>query len=148
VNQNFNQLRVRFPGLGCWVFILLTVWIVGAIGITGILKATLALVLFLVLAPVFAFLGLQFWIRRNLVQGKCPVCEQPLTSLKNVKTTCPSCSTQVTASDEGFERVASDGVIDIQAVDIQGTAVSDDDDSEQSATVIDVEVQRLPEGEI
>ncbi len=148
MKQNFNQLQVRFPGLGCWVFILLTVWIVGAIGITGILKATLALVLFLVLAPVVAIFGLQFWIKRNLIQGSCPVCEQPLTSLKNVKTSCPSCGTQVTVVEGGFERVASDGVIDIQAVDVQSTAASADDDRESGATVIDVEVQRLPEGEV
>ncbi len=148
MNQNFNQLRVRFPGLGCWVFIFIAAWIIGAIGITGILKATLALVLFLVLAPVLALVGLQFWIKRNLIQGRCPVCEQPLTGLKKMKTPCPSCGTQVVVTAEGFERVASDGVIDISAVDVQPTAVSVGDDAEGSATVIDVEVQRLPESEI
>ncbi|MEL6816137.1 MAG: hypothetical protein AAFP03_15215, partial [Cyanobacteria bacterium J06598_3] len=121
VNQNFNQLQVRFPGLGCWIFVLIAFWVVGAIGITGILKSIFALVLFLVLAPVLAFFGLQFWIKRNLIQGNCPVCEQPLTSLKTVDIACPNCGTQVTVGDNGFERVAGEGVIDIQAMDVQTT---------------------------
>ncbi|MEL6553885.1 MAG: hypothetical protein AAFQ63_10560 [Cyanobacteria bacterium J06621_11] len=146
MNQNFNQLQVRFPGLGCWVFVLISFWVIGAIGITGLLKATFALVLFLFLAPVVAFLGLQFWVKRNLVQGSCPVCEQPLTSLKSVKMPCPNCGTQVSVVDGKFERVAGEGVIDVQAVDVQTTAVSVDNDA--AATVIDVEVQRLPEAEM
>ncbi|MGD1899535.1 MAG: hypothetical protein ACFB16_21635 [Phormidesmis sp.] len=152
MNQNFNQLQVRFPGLGCWVFLLIAFWIIGAIGITGVLKSIFALVLFLVLAPVIAFAGLQFWIKRNLVQGNCPVCDQPLTSLKTVNTPCPNCGTQVTVGEAGFERVASEGTIDVQAVDVQAvdvqtSAVGVESSSEESTTVIDVEVQRLPEAD-
>lgn len=146
MNQNFNQLQVRFPGLGCWVFVLISFWIIGAIGITGVLKATFALILFLFLTPVVAFLGLQFWVKRNLVQGSCPVCDQPLTSLKSTKIACPNCGTEVRVADGKFERVAGEGVIDVQAVDVQTSAVSVD--SESDATVIDVEVQRLPEAEV
>ncbi|MEL6604423.1 MAG: hypothetical protein AAFP20_14495 [Cyanobacteria bacterium J06614_10] len=147
MNQNFNQLQVRFPGLGCWVFILIGAWVLGAIGITGILKSIFAVALFLILAPVIAFAGLQFWLRRNLVEGNCPVCEQPLTSLKNLKMACPNCGTEVMVTAEGFERVAAEGVIDIQAVDVQSTTVgtSQVDTSQADSAVIDVEVQRLPE---
>ena len=146
MNQNFNQLQVRFPGLGCWVFVLISFWIIGAIGITGLLKATFALILFLFLTPVVAFLGLQFWVKRNLVQGNCPVCEQPLTSLKSAKIACPNCGTEVRVVEGEFERVAGEGVIDVQAVDVQAAAVTVDEES-NGATVIDVEVQRLPEAE-
>ena len=147
MNQNFNQLQVRFPGLGCWVFILISAWIVGAIGITGILKSIFALVLFLVLAPVLAFLGLQFWVKRNLVEGNSPVCEQPLTGLKNIKTPCPNCGTEVTVTENGFERTAADGIIDVQAVDVKASSgdTSDEEVPFVETTVIDVDVQQLPE---
>lgn len=150
MNQNFNQLQVRFPGLGCWVFVLISFWVIGAIGITGILKSIFALVLFVVLAPVLAFWGLQFWVKRNLVEGNCPVCEQPLTGLKSVKTPCPNCGTEVTATADGFERATTDGVIDVQAVDTNASTVTDesvdDDVPFIETTVVDVDAQQLPEG--
>ena len=93
-----------------------------------------------------AFLALQFWIKRNLVTGNCPVCEQPLTSLKNLKMPCPNCGTELSATREGFERFAADGVIDVQAVDVQTTDMRTSlaDASESATTTIDVDVQRLP----
>jgi len=151
MNQNFNQLQVRFPGLGCWVFVLISFWIVGAIGITGILKSIFALVLFLVLAPVLAFWGLQFWVKRNLVEGNCPVCDQPLTGLKNVETPCPSCGTAVIVTADGVERASADGIIDIQAVDVQASTTEEEDDSAiplietTVMDVVDVDAQQLPE---
>ena len=142
MNQNFNQLQIRFPGLGCWLFILIGVWVLSAIGLSGVIKSIFGLVLFLLLAPVLAFFALRFWIKRNLVTGNCPVCEQPLTSLKSIKIPCPSCGTELSTTQEGFERLATDGVIDIQAVDIQAGATEAGD-----VEVIDVEVQRLPESD-
>ncbi|MGB3765459.1 MAG: hypothetical protein WA947_02785 [Phormidesmis sp.] len=149
MNQNFNQMRVRFPGLGCWIFVLGGAWLLGAIGLSGIVKSIFALVLFLVLTPVIVLIVARFWIKRNLVEGACPICDQSLTSIKNVKMACPNCTTQLMTTEEGFERFAPEGVIDVQAVDIQGSSVdlSSDDDGNTSATTIDVEVQRLPEGE-
>lgn len=136
MNQNFNQLQVRFPGLGCWVFILGSAWLIGAIGLTGIIKASLVVILLLFLAPVVAFLALQFWVKRNLIEGNCPACEQSLTGLKNSKMPCVNCGTELSVTSEGFERFASDGVIDVQAVDIQASTV---DLSDTSGTTIDVD---------
>ncbi|NJM96755.1 MAG: hypothetical protein HC800_05775 [Phormidesmis sp. RL_2_1] len=158
MNQNFNQLQIRFPGLGCWVFVLGTAWLLGAIGLGGILKFTFALVLFIFLAPVLAFLAIQFWLQRNLVKGNCPVCEQPLTSLKNLKMPCPNCGTELSATAEGFERFAADGVIDVQVVDVQSSAVNlsgmnlsgsapSEADATTDATTIDVEVERLTDAD-
>lgn len=142
MNQNFNQLQVRFPGLGCWVFVLGAAWLLGAVGLSGIIKSIAVLVLIVMLAPVLAFFGLQFWLKRNLVNEGCPVCDQTLTGLRGAKVICPSCSTELVATSDGFERTATEGVIDIQAVDIQSSAISVDEANE--ADVIDVEVQRLP----
>jgi len=152
VNQNFNQLQVRFPGLGCWLFVLGGVWLLGAIGLSGVVKSIAALVLFVILAPVLAIFGLQFWVKRNLVNGNCPVCDQTLAGLKNSNLVCPSCSTELIATAEGFERTAADGVIDIQAVDVQAGTAGTGSDSAADADVIDVEVvdvevPRLPEAD-
>ncbi len=149
MNQNFNQLQVRFPGLGCWLFVLVAVWLLGAIGIGGIIKSIFALVLFVVLAPVLAFLALQFWVKRNLIQGNCPVCEQTLAGLKNSKMPCPNCGTELSVTAGGFERFATDGVIDIRAVDVQASNVASNRValSDGDVPTIDVEVERLPDAD-
>ena len=149
MNQNFNQLQVRFPGLGCWLTIFGLVWLLGAIGLGTIVKLTFALVLFLVLAPVLAFAALQFWVKRNLVEGSCPVCDQPLSGLSNLQISCPSCGTALTVIEGQFTRQTTDGVIDIQAVDVQSNTVevTEAETAETTAQTIDVEVQRLPEAD-
>ncbi len=147
MNQQFNQLQTRFPGLGCWLFAFIAIWVIGAIGITGILKSIFAVILFLILAPVVLSIAVRFWLKRNLVTDRCPVCEQPLVCLKQSKTVCPNCATEVTATGEGLERVAADGVIDVQAVDIQPTAATTRDAETSATTTIDVEVQQLPESQ-
>lgn len=146
MNQQFNQLQTRFPGLGCWLFAFIAIWVVGAIGITGILKSIVAVILFLILAPVLLSIAAQFWLKRNLVTGKCPVCAQSLVCIKQSKTVCPNCATEVTATADGLERVAADGVIDVQAIDIQPLATTMETET-ATATTIDVEVQRLSESE-
>ncbi len=149
MNQNFNQLQVRFPGLGCWLFVLGAFWLIGAIGIGGLIKSVFAIVLFVVLAPVLAFFALQFWVKRNLVNGSCPVCSQTLAGLKNSKMPCPNCGTELAVTGDGFERSAPEGVIDIQAVDVQASNVQSTpvELGDTSATTIDVEVQRLPDAD-
>ncbi|EDX85732.1 hypothetical protein S7335_3435 [Synechococcus sp. PCC 7335] len=146
MNQQFNQLQTRFPGLGCWLFAFIAIWVIGAIGITGILKSIFAVVLFLILAPVLLSIAAQFWLKRNLITGNCPVCEQSLVCIKQSKTVCPNCATEVTATADGFERATADGVIDVQAVDIQPASAAVDTET-AAPTTIDVEVQRLPGSE-
>lgn len=149
MNQNFNQMRVRFPGLGCWIFVLGSVWLLGAIGLSGIVKSIFALVLFLMLTPVIVLIVARFWIKKNLVEGSCPVCNQSLTSLKSVKLSCPNCATQLMTTTEDFERFSPEGVIDVQAVDIQSSSVDfrSTDKVNNKSAAIDVEVQQLPEGD-
>lgn len=141
-------MQVRFPNLGCWLFVLGAAWLLGAIGLSGLVKSILALVLLLVLAPVIVLIVARFWLKKNLVEGHCPVCDQSLTSLKSVKLTCPNCTTQLVTTADGFERFAPDGVIDVQAVDVQSSAVDTSvfDTTSASTTTIDVEVEQLPEG--
>ncbi len=150
MNQQFNQLQARFPGLGCWLFVFIAIWVIGAIGITGILKSIFAVILFLILAPVLLSVVARFWLKRNLVTDNCPVCEQSLVCIKQSKTICPNCATEVMATENGLKRVAADGVIDVQAVDIQTSTATLDAETAAApldVEVIDVEVQQLPESD-
>jgi uncharacterized Zn finger protein (UPF0148 family) len=62
--------------------------------------------------------GVQFWLKRSLIQGNCPVCTTPLTGIKDATTQCPNCGTVLTTTANSFQRQAEEGTIDITAMDV------------------------------
>ncbi|WOD41005.1 hypothetical protein [Nodosilinea sp. E11] len=119
MNQNnFNQIRVNIPGLGCWLIVLGVIWLLGAAGLGWLVKSLAVLVVLVLVAPVLGFIGLRFWLQRNLVQGPCPVCNTGLTGLKGGETRCINCGTVLQTGSEGFSRVTEAGTIDVSAVEI------------------------------
>ncbi|MGF1568079.1 MAG: hypothetical protein ACFCVD_08395 [Nodosilinea sp.] len=119
MNQNgFNQIRFNLSGLGCWIALIGVVWLLGAIGLGWLVKSLVVLVFLILLAPVLIFLGLRFWVRRNLVQAPCPVCTADLTGIKGAETLCPSCGTPLKVEADGFHRLQEAGTIDVTAVDV------------------------------
>lgn len=113
-----NQLQLNFSGLGCWVAILGAIWLLGAVGLGWVVKSLAVLVGLVLVAPVLGFVGLRFWLRRNLVQGPCPVCNSALTGIKGAETACLSCGTPLRADADGFSRLTEAGTIDVTAVDV------------------------------
>ncbi|MEO1070609.1 MAG: hypothetical protein AAFW95_16120, partial [Cyanobacteria bacterium J06638_6] len=83
-----------------------------------LVKSLVVLVVLMVAAPVLGFIGLRFWLQRNLVQGPCPVCGAGLTGIKGAATSCLNCGTVLQTQAEGFVRATEDGTIDITAVDV------------------------------
>lgn len=119
MNQpGFRQIRFNFPGLGCWLVLLGMIWLLGAAGLGWLVRSLAVIVGLLLLTPVLVFIGLRFWLKRNLVQANCPVCTTPLTGLKGAETLCPNCGTPLQVNAEGFERLTEDGTIDVTAVDV------------------------------
>lgn len=119
MNQNgSNQLQLNFSGLGCWIAFFGIIWLLGAVGLGWLVKSLAVLVVLLMLAPVLAFLGFRFWLKRNLVQADCPVCATALTGIKNTQTVCPSCATPLKAEADSFRRLQEEGTIDVTAVDV------------------------------
>lgn len=113
-----NQIQLNFSGLGCWLTLLGVIWLLGAVGLGWIVKSLAVLVVLVLVTPVLAFLGLRFWLRRNLVQGACPVCATAVTGIKGAETTCLNCGTALRTEADGFSRLAEAGTIDVTAVDV------------------------------
>lgn len=119
MNPNSSkQVQINFSGLGCWLTLIGVIWLLGAVGLGWLVKSLAVLVVLLLAAPVLGFIGLRFWLRRNLVQAACPVCSTPLTGIKGADTRCLNCGTPLHAEIDGFSRVAEAGTIDITAVDV------------------------------
>ena len=119
MNQpGFRQIQFNLSGIGCWLTLLGVIWLLGAVRLGWLIKSLAVLVGLLLLTPVLAFVGLRFWLKRNLIQANCPVCTAPLTGLKGSETLCPSCGTALRVEENGFQRPTEAGTIDVSAVDI------------------------------
>ena len=141
-----NGLQINFSGLGCWLTLLAGAWLLGTAGLAWLVKSALILFTIVAIAPVIAFVGLRLWIKRKLVQGTCPVCEQPLTGLMAVQTPCPNCGTPLKATPDGFERATPEGTIEVQAVEVEAQAV-ETQANPSGVQTLDVEAKQLPEAD-
>lgn len=127
-----KNLQFNLSGVGCWLTVIGVVWLLGAVGLGWLVKSIAVLFVLLLITPVIAFFGFQWWLRRNLVEGPCPVCEVPLASLRDRNTTCLNCGTPLVTTADGFRRNTPEGTVEVSAVDI-----TNDDPGD---TVISVEV--------
>ncbi|WP_299412601.1 hypothetical protein [Acaryochloris sp. IP29b_bin.148] len=124
--MNLNQpqrLSIGLSVIRSWLTVVLIVFVLGTIGLGWLLKSLLILVGLILIAPVVLFVGLRWWLGRNLIQGVCPSCGNPLTGLKNTQTTCPFCTQTVAVENSDFQRPTEPGTIDVQAIDVTSQTV-------------------------
>ncbi|MEO1299139.1 MAG: hypothetical protein AAFW75_25850 [Cyanobacteria bacterium J06636_16] len=138
--QGSNNYQINFSGLGCWLAVIGVVWLLGAAGLGWLVKSLAVLVGLLLVLPILALVGFRWWLKRNLIEGVCPVCATPLTGLNQAKTVCPNCQTSLQVTLEGFERFKPDGTVDVSAVDVT-------EDGTSSIDVVEVPVEVLPPAE-
>jgi hypothetical protein len=100
-------------------------WILGAIGLGWLVKSFLILVGLVLLAPVLAFFGLRWWLRRNLITAACPVCQFEFVSLQGTEFSCPNCSEPLKAEHGQFNRLTPPGTIDVTAVEVPSKVLED-----------------------
>ena len=93
--------------------------LLSAVGLGWIVNGFLILFLLLLFAPVIAFFGLQWWLKRNFILDSCPVCSYEFTGLKNSQFQCPNCGEPLEVNGGKFTRMTPPGTIDVEAVDVQ-----------------------------
>ncbi|MEL6229781.1 MAG: hypothetical protein AAFR24_07710 [Cyanobacteria bacterium J06627_3] len=136
--NGFRQLQLNFSGMGCWLTLAIGFGLVTTVGIGWLLKSLLVLVVLLVSVPIALIVGSQFWLRRNLVEGACPACSQPLTGFRPIPMSCPNCGVALQAKDGTFVRVAPEGTIDVNVINVD--AVRTDTGDTDGVTIVDVDV--------
>lgn len=125
----YNNLQFGLGnGLRQLVWLLLFAWLLGALGLGWLIKFSLLLIGFLILLPILGVLGLQWWLKRNIVQGTCPVCTSELSGLNGSQFQCPSCGEPLQIQQGKVTRLAPEGTIDIQAVDVVDVSAQAMDD--------------------
>jgi predicted RNA-binding Zn-ribbon protein involved in translation (DUF1610 family) len=126
VNDRFNKLlQLNTSGLGCWASIILIVFILTSVGLGWIINGFIILIALLFIVPVVAFWGFQWWLRRKLIQDRCPVCSYEFTGFKNTVFNCPSCGEALQVEAESFSRMTPPGTIDVDAVEVSAQSIEE-----------------------
>ena len=126
MNQDsFRNLQGGLAEVGRLLFPFVVLWILGAIGLGWLVKSFLILIGLILLAPVLAFFGFRWWLKRNLITSSCPVCQFEFVSLKDAEFQCPSCTEPLKAEKGQFVRLTPPGTIDVTAVEVPAKTIED-----------------------
>lgn len=117
MNQ-YSFRSIQFSGLRFWLTLLLIVWLLGSIGLGWLVKSFFILMGVIVIVPVIAFLVLRWWLQRNLVVDRCPVCSYESAGINGTQFRCPSCSEPLKIEQKQFHRLTPPGTVDVDAIDV------------------------------
>jgi hypothetical protein len=126
VNQGgLKNFQLGMSEVSRWLLPFFIIWLLGAIGLGWLVKSLLILFGLILLAPILAFVGFQWWLKRNLVQAECPVCHYEIMSLNRSEFRCPSCSEPLKAENGQFHRLVPPGTIEVNAVEVPVQQIDD-----------------------
>ncbi len=124
--MNQNGFRsIQLSGLNFWLTIFAIVWLLGAIGLGWLVKSILIILALLLIAPVVGVLAFRWWLKRNLVEDKCPVCSTSLAGVEGMKLACPNCGEPLMVDDGKFQRITPPGTVDVNAVEVSAKQLED-----------------------
>ncbi|MFM9265513.1 hypothetical protein [Tychonema sp. BBK16] len=118
MNQGTPKISFKLPAISNWLVLLGIAWLLASLGLGWIVKSIFILVLFLLITPVIAVFAFQWWLKRNLVEGKCPVCQYELTALNQTQCQCSNCGEPLKVEQGQFIRLTPPGTIDVTAVEV------------------------------
>ncbi|HLP90586.1 MAG TPA: hypothetical protein VK184_18640 [Nostocaceae cyanobacterium] len=118
LQENFEQIRPLLT-------LILITWLLASLGLGWLVNSLLIILAFISLAPVVAFFVFRWWLQKNMVVDKCPVCSHELTGLNNSQLQCPNCGEQLIVQNGQLRRFAPEGIIDVTAVDVSSQALED-----------------------
>ncbi len=129
MNQNIPNIpkiiQLKLPSLMPWLILLGLVLLSGTTAFKWLADGFLILLAIVIILPIAGWFGLQWWLRRNLVESACPVCSYEFTGFQGTNCVCPSCGEPLQAEQGKFKRVTPAGTIDVEAVEVMGKNLED-----------------------
>ncbi|MDX2229383.1 MAG: hypothetical protein NW220_07080 [Leptolyngbyaceae cyanobacterium bins.349] len=126
MNQdNLRSLQFGLRDASRLLLPFVIIWLLGAIGLGWLVKSLLILFSLLLIAPIVAFIGFRWWLKRNLIQSSCPVCQHEFVSLNQSEFRCPSCNEPLKAEHGHFNRLVPPGTIDVNAIEVPVQQIED-----------------------
>ena len=127
MKQNFQTkiLNLSDSGLGCLLTFLVVSLLLSAIGLQWVVNGFLILILLLVISPVIAVWGFRWWLKRNLVEDVCPVCDYSFIGFNHTDCRCPNCGELLKIELGKFVRETPPGTVEVDAVEVPRKAIED-----------------------
>jgi hypothetical protein len=123
--DRFRTLQIRFSDLSNWLVTFAVIGILISIGLGWLVKGILILIGLIAITPVLVILGVQWWLKRNLIQDSCPVCSEEFPAFNNTQCQCPNCGEPIKVEQGHFSRLTPPGTIDVQVVDVSVQTLED-----------------------
>jgi len=125
VNQKFPKIaQFNLSGIGCWLTLILGALLLTSVGLGWVVNSVIIVLGLMILLPIIALVGVQWWLRRNLVEDECPVCQYQFTGFNGTMSRCPNCSEPIKIEKGKFQRITPPGTIDVDAVDVDASSES------------------------
>ncbi|WP_448563839.1 hypothetical protein [Trichothermofontia sp.] len=125
--HRYNWGQNSLSGLGCWFVLLAIVLLLGPVGLRWIVNGLFILLGLVLIAPIVAFVGLRWWLQRQIVQDQCPACRYEFTGLANAEFDCPNCGTRLEVQDKQFVRLGQANTVDVTAIEVPVNRLEDSD---------------------
>jgi hypothetical protein len=126
VSDNFIKFfHDNNPNLKLFLTLLLTAFLLGSVGLGWVVNGFLIFLALLLILPAIAWIGMSWWLQRNLVQDQCPVCNYEITGFNKSEFRCPNCGEPLKAESGHFQRLTPPGTIDVQAVEVSVQQLED-----------------------
>ncbi|NWF59613.1 MAG: hypothetical protein HXY43_10030 [Fischerella sp.] len=123
--MSFRTFQLSLYHLRPWLTLIVIVWLLGSLGLGWLVNSLLIIFGLLLLAPIVAFFGFRWWLQRNLVSDRCPVCEYEFTGLNQTQLQCPNCGEALLVQQGRFQRFTPEGTIDVTAVEVPAKSLED-----------------------
>jgi hypothetical protein len=118
VNNSPNLLQLNLPRLQSWLTILALCLLLGSVGLGWLVKSALIVIGLAIVTPVIGFLGFFWWVRSNIVQAECPVCNYPLQGVSGAEIQCTNCGELLQVTQGKLLRNTPPDTIDVIAVEV------------------------------
>ncbi len=126
MDRNFVKFfQFNNSGLGVFITLISIAVLLGSVGLGWVVNGFLIIFALILILPVLAWLGMTWWLQRNLIQDRCPVCSYEITGFNKTEFRCPSCGETLKSEDGRFLRSTPPGTIDVKAVDVSVQQLED-----------------------
>ncbi len=120
-----KSFQLNFSNFGCSLTAIALIWLLITIGAGWLVKSLFVLMGLLILAPIVGFFAFRWWLKRNLVQENCPICNYPLAGFNQAALQCPSCGEALTVTHGHIERPTPPGTVDVEAIEVPTKLLED-----------------------
>ncbi|AFZ47606.1 hypothetical protein Cyast_1645 [Cyanobacterium stanieri PCC 7202] len=122
-------INPNYANYGCLSLLLILTVVVAIVGWDWVINGVLIFLAFLIIAPVLGALGFRWWLKANVMEDSCPVCDYTFAGFNDKECRCPNCGEILVARNGHFERFTPEGTIDVNAVDVSVKKINDDPDN-------------------